>query len=277
VTRLLAIAAVLVAAAAAAVLSGAGGEDDGVVRHRVVLDSAFGLTEGSDLRAAGVNVGQIEDLEVESRTARAVATIRVERPEFGGPASRRDVRHRAPVAHRRVLHGLRPGPRPRAPARRPAPSRSSGRAARSRPTSSTTCCAAPYRERLGIIIAELGAAFAARGDDVNATIARAIPALRETDRVLRVLGDERQTLRELTRDSERVLTALAGNREGVARFVREARDTAVASADRRTELAATVRDLPRFQRELRPTLDALGRAARLQTPALQDLRPRRPR
>ena len=46
----------------------------------------------------------------------------------------------------------------------------------------------PYRERLRIILDELGAGVAGRADDLNETIRRASPALRETDRVLDVLG-----------------------------------------------------------------------------------------
>ena len=46
----------------------------------------------------------------------------------------------------------------------------------------------PYRERFSILLSELGAALAARGDDLNETIRRAVPALRETDRVLAMLA-----------------------------------------------------------------------------------------
>ena len=43
-------------AAATLATSSAGAADD--QRHTVVLDNAFGLTEGSDLRSAGVTVGK---------------------------------------------------------------------------------------------------------------------------------------------------------------------------------------------------------------------------
>src|SRR3954447_8756849 len=39
----------------------------------------------------------------------------------------------------------------------------------------------PYRQRLAIILNELGAGLAGRGEDLNALIHRANPALRETD------------------------------------------------------------------------------------------------
>jgi ABC-type transporter Mla subunit MlaD len=99
-----------------------------------------------------------------------------------------------------------------------------------------------------------------------------VPALRETDRVLKLLADERATIRSLTRDADVVVGKLAANREDVGRFVAEARDTATASANRRADLAGTIRRLPAFERALRPTLADLGTAARLQAPALADLR-----
>ena len=58
----------------------------------------------------------------------------------------------------------------------------------------------------------------------------------------------------------------------MARFVREAGDTTQASASRASALRSTVDKLPGFLRELRPTLAELGTTARLQTPALRDLR-----
>ena len=53
-------------------------------RYTVVLDNAFGLTEGSDLRSSGVTVGKVEKLAVQRSTARALATIVVTKPSFAG-------------------------------------------------------------------------------------------------------------------------------------------------------------------------------------------------
>src|ERR671921_2725903 len=90
----------------------------------------------------------------------------------------------------------------------------------------------PYRERFSILLTELGAGLAARGPDLNETIRRASPALRETDRVLAILREQRRTIRDLYDDADKVVGELAGNRDQVLRFVREARDTAKVSAER---------------------------------------------
>ncbi|MBI5105272.1 MAG: MCE family protein, partial [Solirubrobacterales bacterium] len=265
---MLAIAAVLVAAAALVLRSGSG---DGGTEYRVELDNAFGLTTGADLRADGVRVGSVKALDVDARTAHAVATVAIEDDAFAG--FRRDV---SCTIKPQSLIGeyfmdCSPGRD-----RRPLPDGATIARARTSGTIPPDLVAdvlrRPYRERLGLLIAELGAGVAARGPDLDQAIRRAVPALRETDRVLGTLATERRTLRELTRDADAVLARLADGREDVSRFVGEARDTAQASALRRGDLAASIRRLPAFERELTPTLRALGTVAREQTPALQDLR-----
>ncbi len=129
----------------------------------------------------------------------------------------------------------------------------------------------PYRERFSILLSELGVALAARGDDLDETIRRAVPALRETDKVLALLAEQRRTIRDLYRDADTVLVKLADNGDDVVRFVREARDTSAASAERESDLRGQFRRLPTFLAELQPTMKLLGQAADRQTPALSAL------
>ncbi len=120
----------------------------------------------------------------------------------------------------------------------------------------------PYRERLAIILGELGAGVAGNGKNLNDAIRRASPALRETDKVLRTLAKQNRILADLVRDADVVVGDLAGNRKDVGRFVVEARDTAAASAERRDAIAAGFRKLPGFLAELQPTMKSLGRDRR---------------
>jgi virulence factor Mce-like protein len=267
--RLALISLVLAAVAAAAtVATGAAGAGD-EQRYTVVLDNAFGLTEDSDLRSSGVPVGSVERLDVQRSTARALATIVITKPAFAG--FRKDVF--CEVKPQSLIGeyylDCEPGTSP-APAPRTIPVEQT--AATIPPDVVLDILRRPARERFGLILSELGMGLAARGEDLNTTIRRGVPALRETDRVLRILADNRRTLQQLTRDADQVLAGVASNRGDVARFVAEAGDTTAASAQRRTELAASVQRLPGFLRELRPTLRDLGTAAQQQTPALADLR-----
>ncbi len=267
--RRLASCALVLAAATALLASGASNAE--APRYRIVLDNAFGLTEGADLRAAGVRVGSVSNLDVDPRTARAIATVEIEDQSFG--AFRSDVfcRIQPQSLIGEYFIDCQPGTKPER-LRQGATIPVEQTAGTVPPDLVQSVMRRPYRERLGILLAELGAGFAARGEDVNAAIGRAIPALEQTDRVLKILHSERRTLRSLTRDADTVLARLAARGDDVARFVKEAGETAAASADRRVDLATTFDRLPAFLRGLRPTLRDLGLVARRQTPALRDLR-----
>jgi virulence factor Mce-like protein len=269
-TRALLIGLLVVAAGAAATavtVTSAGA--DGGQTYTVVLDNAFGLTPGADLRASGVKVGKVSKLDVQRKTARALATIVVDRPDFAG--FRKDVF--CEVKPQSLIGeyylDCEPG-HASEPAPRTIPVRQTAGAIP--PDLVLDILRRPARERFGLILSELGIGLTGRGQDLNATIRRGVPALRETDRVLRILADNRRTLQRLTADADRVLVDLARNRRGVARFVRAAGATTAVSAERRDALASTVHKLPGFLHELRPTLADLATAAAQQTPALADLR-----
>ena len=129
----------------------------------------------------------------------------------------------------------------------------------------------PYRDRLRLIVGELGAGLAGRPDDLNDAIRRAAPGLRETSETLRVLGRQTRTIRSLITNADRVIGALEARKGDVSRFVREAGQTAETTASRRDELAASFRDLPAFLGELQPYANQLGALAQAQTPVLRDL------
>ena len=262
------VLAVVAASGGAMVATRSAGAGD-TQRYTVVLDNAFGLTEGSDLRSSGVPVGTVAKLGVQRSTARALATIEVTRPDFAGFRSDVFCEVKPQSLIGEYYLDCDPGK-----ATQPAPKTIGVKqtAATIPPDLVLDILRRPARERFGLILSELGMGVAARGTDLQTTIRRGVPALRETERVLEILAANRQTLRRLTADADRVLAGLAANREDVARFVAEAGDTTAASATRRTELAASVRKLPAFLRELRPTLRDLGTAATKQTPALADLR-----
>ena len=179
-------------------------------------------------------------LDVERRTARALATIVVEQAELRRVSRRRLLRGQAAVADRRVLPGLRSGHAARA--RRRTRSRSSRPPARSRPTSCSTSCAARPASASGSSSPSSAIGLAARGDDVQTTLRRAVPALRETEKVLRILDANRQTLNQLTRDADTVLarrspTTAATSRASCARRATRRRPRPAAPSALRSTVA----------------------------------------
>ena len=111
----------------------------------------------------------------------------------------------------------------------------------------------PARERFGLILSELGMGLAARGEDLQTTIRRGVPALRETDKVLEILADNRRTLQQLTRDADRVLAGLAAQppRRRALRHARPA-TRPTASAQRADELRRDGRQAARLPARAAP-------------------------
>lgn len=235
----------------------------------IIFDNASGLVELADFRVGGVAVGRIESFDVHERT-RAKVEVSVSDTSFGQLRSDTFCKIAQQSLIGEYYIECEPGTK--------GEPLESGATIPVEQTASPIAADVvqnvmrrPYRERLSIIIAELGGAFAARGEDVNETIRRSIPALQETNRVLKILGDNRTVLRRLAADSGEVLKVLGDRRKDVSRFVTQAGETASVTAERRAELAETFRRFPGFLGELTPTLRDLGIAARGQAPALADL------
>lgn len=130
----------------------------------------------------------------------------------------------------------------------------------------------PYRERLRILLTELGVGLAGRGAELNAAIRRANPALREANEVLRTVGRDRDGIRRLVEGTNEALGELARRGGRVQSLVERADRATSAAASRRDELDESIRRLPELLAELEPSADRLAALAREGTPALRDLR-----
>jgi ABC-type transporter Mla subunit MlaD len=129
----------------------------------------------------------------------------------------------------------------------------------------------PEQQRLRLIISGLGAGLAGNGQELNAALKRADPALQQTDRVIAVLASQDQTLARLTDESARVLAPLAAQRQHLGGFIQHAGRVAVASAQEGRAIEQNVRDFPPFLRQLTPATERLSNLAAQMTPALQTL------
>jgi phospholipid/cholesterol/gamma-HCH transport system substrate-binding protein len=134
----------------------------------------------------------------------------------------------------------------------------------------------PEQERLRLIIAGLGAGLDANGQELNAALRRADPALQQTDRVIAVLANQNHTLARLTDESAQVLAPLAAQRRHLAGFFDHAGTVAAASAREGQAIQATLRDFPPFLRQLTPEATRLTNLAEQMTPALNALQAQAP-
>jgi ABC-type transporter Mla subunit MlaD len=129
----------------------------------------------------------------------------------------------------------------------------------------------PIRERLTILLNELGTGLAGRPEELNAAIRRANPAIQQASRTLSILDSERSTLGRLIEGSDRVLAELARRRGEVRDFIGSAAEVSRATADRRGDLDLAVRRLPPMLAELEPSATELEGVAREARPIVTRL------
>jgi virulence factor Mce-like protein len=276
----------LVAVCAFAVIA-TGADDDGPKGKtiKIAFDNAFGLTQGGDLRVAGVRAGetsefktsrgaecQTEETKRTGRRPRTCAIVIAKITEDGFKSfrvdSHCDIRQQSLIGEYYV--DCQPGNRPaEQPDGQPIPVQ---RTTSTVPTDLVNnILRRPYRERFRLILAELGTGLAGRPEDLSEVLRRAHPGLRETQKVLQILGDQRQTISNFIEDADTVVAELDDKKAEVARFIRETGETAEISASRRDQIAAGFQRLPTFLAELRPTMAELENLTDSQTPLLRDL------
>jgi hypothetical protein len=129
----------------------------------------------------------------------------------------------------------------------------------------------PYRERFAIILNEFGAGLAGRGQDLRKVIRGANPALRELDKVLKILADQNRLLADGARSGDRVLAEWAKKRKNVSNLIVQANIAAQATAEERAKLEENFRTFPEFLRQLKPTMARLGSLSEEMTPVFRDL------
>jgi ABC-type transporter Mla subunit MlaD len=281
--RLLAIAALILAVAAVTVaIATAAGDDDAYKVRAIFMNASFAVT-GIDVKVAGVKVGKVTDISV-TPDNRAAIVLRIDDPGFQD--FRKDaecaIRPQSFIGDKFVECSLTQPRAAGAPLPPPLPTikEGDGKGQHLVPVSQTNqpvdvdlvnnILRLPFRERLSIILNELGTGLAGQGDALRQAIRNADPTLKEADRVIQILADQNKVLADLARDSDRVLAPLARDRRQVADFITKANTTAEATAERGAAFEENLRLLPPFLRQLRPTMTRLGGLADQFTPVLRD-------
>jgi virulence factor Mce-like protein len=276
VRRIAAIVLVIAAAVATATTLGISGTS-GDYRVDALFDNADYLIAGQDVKIAGARVGQVEKVGL-TRDRKARVQMRID-PGFAPFRANAECRIRPQSLIGEKFVECEPGDPSHGPLGR------HGGDAPTVPVTSThspvdldvvfTAFRLPLRQRLSIVINELGSGLAGRPEELNAAIRRANPALQQTRRTLAILSSERHTLGRLIDASDRVVGELAARRREVAGFVDRAAAVSRSVASRRGDLDLAIHRLPPLLRELepaatdltgfatdaRPVVRALGEAA----------------
>ena len=220
----------VLAGAGAYALTSTGAKEESGSKFTVEFDNAFGLVKGGDVKVAGVRAGTVSKLRLDKKSHRALVDFELTKQGFGSLRADSTCESRPQSLIGEYFIDCTPG--------KSTDKLKPGATIPVEQTTSTipadllaNVMRRPYRERLRIILDELGAGVGGRAEDLNATIRRASPALRETDKVLEVLGRQNQVLKDLTTNADTVIGDLAGNHRNVGRFVKEAEDVATTSAD----------------------------------------------
>jgi ABC-type transporter Mla subunit MlaD len=274
IRRLAIYALALAAVVALAVLSTAAAPGKATYEVDAIFDNADFLIEGQDVKIGGAQVGSVKKVALSGRRR---ARITLELEERFGPFredARCSIRPQSLIGEKFVQCspgtpdapelGRRGGPRPTVPI-----------AHTHSPVDLDLVFGAlrrPVRERLTILLNELGTGLAGRPEELNEAIRRANPALQEAKKTLGILSGERRTLGQLIDESDRVLAELADRRTEVRDFISNANDVTTTMADRRGDIDLAVRRLPPLLAELEPSARELAGLASEARPAVRDLR-----
>jgi ABC-type transporter Mla subunit MlaD len=283
IRRLASLAVVLGACALVVALSAAGGKHESGKTVKIAFDNAFGVTPGGDLRVGGVKAGKTTEFDVskgpecqlgheDKRPARACAIVTAQVTEPGLASFREDatcsIRQQSLIGEYYV--DCQPGS-----SKKVLPSNATipdTRTASTIPADLVNdVLRRPYRDRLRLIIAELGTGLAGRPEDLSMLLHKAHPGLRATDKTLKILANQRQVIENFISDSNTVVRELDRKKHDVARWIKTAGRTSEISATRRAAIAAGFQRLPTFLDELRPTMVRLGELTDAQTPLLRQL------
>lgn len=284
------MAAIVGAVCAAAVLvvvllaTSAGGSS-GNYEVRAIFDDAGNATPGEDVKIDGVKVGKILTI-TPTPQAKAAVVLNIENAGFQDFRSDASctIRPQALIGEK-FVDCLPTQPRvegtPLPPPLRTIPHRQEGSGQRLLPVSNTHSPVdvdllqdiqrLPVKERFTILINELGAGFAGRGNDVNAILHRSNPALQELEKLFAIFASENKTLVDLATESDRALAPLAAAREHFSHFIKESKNVAQATARHRGALSQNLQLLPPFLEQLGPAMQRLERFANQAIPTLTSL------
>jgi len=290
---------VAVVIAAVVLLASRDGDGDEYV-VRAIFDSGGFMVKGEQVRVAGANVGEIESVGVtlpgeidsyeggkpQALDGKAVIVMKITDPGFQDFRSDASclIRPQSLIGEKfvdcRPTLPRAPGAPPAAPLKEiPEDEPGAGQLLLPLENNSTSVDPdlindinkLPYAQRFRLIFNELGAGLAGRGADIEAAVKRANPALRDVDRLIGILNDQRNQLTQLAADSEQILGPLSRERAHFAGFFVNSGAAAQASTERGADLEASLRKFPAFLRQFRATMASLQGFSDAATPTFASL------
>jgi ABC-type transporter Mla subunit MlaD len=270
VTLAVAVAAV---ALLIALLSGSSGGTSSTARFDVIFDDARGLVGGQLVKIAGARAGTIDGVVLTSGfKARIEASIDPRFMPFHANATC-TIRPEGLIAENYLE--CDPGT-PSSPVLTPL-----GGHPPTVPVANTTEPVSlldlfntfnlPTRERMSVIVDELGIATAGRGQDLNQVLLRANPTLQTARAAISILTRQGAQLQTLIDSSDRLVTTGAAGKADLQRFLDRAAALSSTTAAHGSALSQSIARLPAMLAATRPSLTQLDAVATQGTPLLQQL------
>jgi phospholipid/cholesterol/gamma-HCH transport system substrate-binding protein len=299
IRRLIIAAAVVAAVVVVVLLASGGGDSSDSYRVRAIFDNGSFMVKGEQVRIAGANVGTIESVDVSmpgetvayrdgtpvKKAGKAIIVMNITDPGFQD--FRQDasclIRPQSLIGEKfvdcRPTFPRAPGSEPPPPLKK-IPDGEPGAGEYLLPLGNNGTSVdpdlindiqtLPYAQRFRLILNELGAGLAGRGEDIEVLVKRANPVLRDVDRLFGILSAQRKQLAQLASDSEAILAPLSRERSHFAGFITNSGAAAQASAERGPELEEALQKFPTFLREFRKTMVSLKGFSDAGTPLFED-------
>ncbi len=269
ISGLLAVVALL-----AALGFGASAQGSSTASFNVIFDDARGLIGGQLVKVAGAKAGTIENVVVTPDfKAEVQATIDSKFMPFHQNATC-TIRPEGLIAENYV--DCDPGT-PGSP-----PLRGSGSNPPTVPVTQTSEPVSildlfnifnlPTRERFQVIIDELGIGTAGRGNDFNAILRRANPALALARQVIGILARQKAQLATIVDATSTIAGEGAGHTQALQTFLDRTAALTTLSAVHRDSLSQTINKLPGLLGAMRPALQSVDTVAKDGTPLLSQIR-----
>lgn len=267
------LALLLVSVATAGVIAERGSRGDSRYRVAAIFDTSNGMVAGQQVKVAGAVVGTVDAIDLAAGPkARVVMSVMKQFAPFRADASC-SILPEGLISENYVQ--CDPG---RAAAALPTLAGGVPTVPLQRTTvpfslqDVLNILALPTDERLRTVITELGIGLAGRGQDLNALLRRANPALQQTQTLMEIISAQRSRLTHAVQQTSRVVAALAQDNRGVRAFVDNAAGLAQTTAQHRVALGSAVHRLPAMLAAVRPGLRSLDVAATNASPLLAELR-----
>jgi phospholipid/cholesterol/gamma-HCH transport system substrate-binding protein len=264
--RVAAVAALVLVAGALSTAAGDSEDSKEVVGY---FQDVSPLEVGSEIRAAGVKVGEVRSIELEDGRARVVLDV---------DAAVFPLHDDAHLSIRPInLLGenfieLDPGSADEPVLDGAIPVDQTGNIETLQGVLDTVDD--PTGTALAALVSELGAGVDGNGDEMAAAIKALAPAMQQVDRLGDVLRSQNKVLGDLLESADPVARAVAG-KEGqrLDALVEQTRDLLVALGSEQQGIRDTIAELPATLAEARTTLSSLDRVASKTAPTLRAARP----